>query len=121
MERVSQQLREKTEKGACITSTLVQTTQEADYIMPLSSLSRLALEEADNIFEMVDIIYSEGKNSYAFTLMMADDTIFVATQNIPSNVQNDTADIVVYTNTFLKDSWNKYLFDKESNNDKILD
>lgn len=101
----------KNEYNVSILSTLVQVKQQANYTMPLASLTKLGLETVHNVEECYDLVYQTTNNSYGYTLIIGNETTFIATQNHPSGVYRNSERSVVYSNTFTAPGWDEFELD----------
>ncbi len=110
----------KNEYNLSLLSSLVSLNQVADFMMPLSSITKLALETSTNLDEMFDIIYANSQSSYGYTMMFGNSTDFYASQHLPSQYQFNVSDLVVFTNTYTIDAWQTYLLDPYYSLDRQL-
>ena len=110
----------KNEYDLSLLSSLISLNQEADFMMPLSSITKLDLETATNLDEMYNTIYANSQSSYGYSMMFGNSTDFYASQHIPSQYQFNTSDLVVFTNTYTIDAWQTYLLDPEYSWDRQL-
>ncbi|MBN2155240.1 MAG: hypothetical protein JW776_04305 [Candidatus Lokiarchaeota archaeon] len=101
----------KNENGFSLFSSLVSINQPADPMMPLSSITKLALETSATLEEMYNIIYASPVSSYGYSMMFGNSTDFFASQHIPSQYIFNTSDEVVFTNTYTIETWQQYLLD----------
>ncbi len=110
----------KNEHDLSLLSSLFSLNQVANFMMPLSSITKLALETAANLDEMSDIIYANSLSSYGYSIMFGNSTDFYASQHLPSQYQFNTSDLVVFTNTYTIDEWQTYLLDPDYSRERQL-
>ncbi len=110
----------KNEHGLSLLSSLISLNQVADFMIPLSSITKLALETATNLEETYDIIYANSQSSYGYSMMFGNSTDFYASQHLPSQYMFNSSDLVVFTNTYTIDAWQMYLLDPEYSWDRQL-
>ncbi|MHA2017544.1 MAG: C45 family autoproteolytic acyltransferase/hydrolase [Promethearchaeota archaeon] len=104
----------KNENNVSVLTTIIRTNVDSSPMIPTTCRARLALEQAKNASSYVNLFYDTfGINqSVSFCSIITDNTDIFAVDVVPNAVNIISAEDVVRTNTFVNESWQKYLVDK---------
>ncbi len=104
----------KNQNGVFVLTTIIKTNVKSSTMIPTTCRTRLALEQAQNASSYIDIFYNElGKNqTIGFNSVIIDNISMFAVDVIPNRTNILNPLYVIRTNTFVNESWQRYLVDK---------
>jgi len=110
----------KNENGVSVLTTIIKTNVKASTMIPTTCRTRLALEQAQNASSYVNFFYNIlGKNqSVGFNSIIIDKNNMFSVDVVPNNTNILTPSKIVRTNTFVNESWQKYLVDANYSKDR---
>ncbi len=104
----------KNENGVSVLTTIIKTNVRSSMMIPTTCRTRLALEQAQNASSYINLFYNVlGKNqNIGFNSIIIDSNSMFAVDAVPNRINILTPSYVVRTNTFVNESWQIYLVDK---------
>jgi hypothetical protein len=110
----------KNENGVSVLTTIIKTNVRSSTMIPTTCRTRLALEQAQNASSYVNLFYNIlGKNqSVGFNSIIIDNKVMFSVGVVPNNTNILTPLKIVRTNTFVNESWQKYLVDTNYSKDR---
>ena len=104
----------KNENGVFVLTTIIKTNVRSFTMIPTTCRTRIALEQAQNASSYVNLFYKVlGKNqTIGFNSIIIDNNSMFAVDAVPNRTNILTPQYVVRTNTFVNESWQRYLVDK---------
>jgi len=110
----------KNENGVSVLTTIIKTNVRASTMIPTTCRTRLALEQAQNASSYVNLFYNIlGINqSVGFNSIIIDNNNMFSVDVVPNNTNILTSLKIVRTNTFVNESWQKYLVDTNYSKDR---
>ncbi len=110
----------KNENGVSVLTTIIKTNVRSSTMIPTTCRTRLALEQAQNASSYVNFFYNIlGKNqSFGFNSIIIDNNNMFSVDVVPNITNILTPLKIVRTNTFVNESWQKYLVDANYSKDR---
>lgn len=110
----------KNENGVFVLTTIIKTNVRSSPMIPTTCRTRLALEQAQNASSYVNLFYNIlGKNqTIGFTAIIIDNKNMFTVDVVPNQINFLTPLYAVRTNTFVNESWQNYLVDKNYSKDR---
>jgi len=110
----------KNENGVSVLTTIIKTNVRSSTMIPTTCRTRLALEQAQNASSYVNLFYNIlGKNqSVGFNSIIIDNKVMFSVGVVPNSTNILTPLKIVRTNTFVNESWQKYLVDTNYSKDR---
>ncbi|QEE16930.1 C45 family autoproteolytic acyltransferase/hydrolase [Promethearchaeum syntrophicum] len=110
----------KNENGVSVLTTIIKTNVISSMMIPTSCRTRLAFEQSQNASSYVELFYEIiGNNqSIGFTSIIIDNTNMFAVDVAPNNTNILSPISIVRTNTFVNESWQKFLVDPNYSKDR---
>lgn len=110
----------KNENGVFVLTTIIKTNVKSSTMIPTTCRTRIALEQAQNASSYINIFYKVlGKNqTVGFNSVIIDNNSMFAVGAVPNRTNILTPPYVVRTNTFVNESWQGYLVDKNYSKDR---
>ena len=110
----------KNENGVSVLTTIIKTNVKSSTMIPTTCRTRLALEQAQNASSYVNIFYNVlGINqSVGFNSIIIDNNNMFSVDVVPNITNILTPLKIVRTNTFVNESWQKYLVDANYSKDR---
>ena len=96
-------------------TTVVKVHQTPDLEMPLACRSRIAFESARNSSGFFEAFFADsGANSVSgFNMMIVDENTSITVDKVPGLIHTSSPDYTIRTNTFINESWQHHLIDKD--------
>jgi len=110
----------KNENGVSVLTTIIKTNVRSSTMIPTTCRTRIAFEQAQNASSYVNFFYNIlGKNqSVGFNSVIIDNNNMFSVDVVPNNTNILTPSKIVRTNTFVNESWQKYLVDANYSKDR---
>ncbi len=110
----------KNENGVSVLTTIIKTNVRSSTMIPTTCRTRLSFEQAQNASSYVDLFYNIlGKNqSIGFNSIIIDKNNMFSVDVVPNKISIHSSSYSVRTNTFVNESWQKFLVDTNYSKDR---